>query len=120
MKFINCNDDKVKEFKKSRNLTLSWGIPVKPKIVEINDEVVALIDFSFGGVYGDDSIEIDNFEVFEKGKGIGSIIISDFIKMHANSTISLYPENEKCKKFWLKHGFKIEYEGKEVERLVYK
>ncbi|WP_336990246.1 hypothetical protein [Bacillus infantis] len=120
MKFIDCTDDQVKDLKESKNLTLSWRIPVEPKFVEMNDEIVALIDFSFGGSYGPDSIEIDNFEVFEKGEATGSKIISAFKEMYENRIISLYPENERCKKFWMEHGFVIEYEGDDVERLVYK
>ncbi|WP_306010353.1 hypothetical protein [Bacillus sp. MMSF_3328] len=120
MIFIDCTDDQVKDLKESKNLTLSWRIPVEPKFVEMNDEIVALIDFSFGGSYGPDSIEIDNFEVFEKGEATGSKIISAFKEMYENRIISLYPENERCKKFWMEHGFVIEYEGDDVERLVYK
>ncbi|MFP7442500.1 hypothetical protein SFC50_02235 [Bacillus infantis] len=120
MKFIDCTDEQVKELKESKNLTLSWRIPVEPKVVEMNGEVVALIDFSFGGVYGPDSIEIDNFEVFEKGETTGSKIISALKEMYKNKIISLYPDNERCKKFWLEHGFVIENEGAGVERLVYK
>jgi hypothetical protein len=120
MKLIHCTDDEVKVIKNLKGLILSWGIPVNPKKVEIDGEIVALIDFSFGGIYGDDSIEIDNFEVIEKGKGIGSKIIVDFLNICENRIVSLYPDNERCKKFWLEYGFEIEYEGGDVERLVYK
>ncbi|MGD6900464.1 hypothetical protein [Bacillus infantis] len=120
MKFIDCTYEQVKELKESKNLTLSWRIPVQPKFVEMNDEIVALIDFSFGGVYGSESIEIDHFEVFEKGEATGSKIISAFKEMYKNRIISLYPDNERCKKFWLEHGFVIEPEGAGVERLVYR
>ena len=120
MKFIECSHDEVKVFKNSKGLKLGWDIlSVHPRKVEIDGRIVALIDYSIGGCYGENSVEIDSFEVFEKGQGIGSEIITEFLKACGNRTVSLYPDNEECKKFWLKHGFEIEYEGADVERLVY-
>lgn len=120
MEFIECTRDEVKEFNYLKGLKLSWDfVSANPNKIEIDGEVVALIDYSIGGSYGEDSLEIDSFEVFEKGKGIGSEIIKEFLEACENRTVALYPENIRCKKFWIKHRFEIVDEGGGVERLVY-
>ena len=90
-----------------------------PYKIEIDGIGVALIDYSIGGTYGEDSLEIDSFEVFEKGKGMGSEIIKEILKDCENRTVALYPENKRCMKFWKNHGFEIVEEDGDVKRLVY-
>lgn len=119
MKFIKCTNDEASELKIEKGLKLSWEMSPKPFKVEIKGEIVALISISQGGEYGPDSIEIDCFEVFEKGEGTGSKIITEVLNTFKKQTISLYPDNKRCMNFWLKHGFKIEHEGEGVIRLVY-
>ncbi|MEK4566437.1 GNAT family N-acetyltransferase [Alkalihalobacillus sp. FSL R5-0424] len=118
MKLLSCTEKEALSLKISKQLTLSWRMSINPMKVELNGEIVALIDCSFGGIYGEDSLEIDNFEVFEKGRGIGSKIIKEILNEPGIQIISLYYCSPKSKKFWQAHGFKIVCEG-EAERLVY-
>lgn len=118
MEFIKCTHDEVSDFKKHYGLKLSWACDYPYKI-EIDGIVVALIDYSIGGPFGEDSLEIESFEVFEKGKGFGSEIIKEILKEFENRAVALYPENKRCMKFWKYHGFEIVDEGGDVEKLVF-
>lgn len=44
-------------------------------------------------MFGENSIEIFKFEVFEKGKGIGSEIITEVLKKSKDKEIYLYAED---------------------------
>lgn len=119
MKLLECTDAEINNFKIEKELKLSWEMSPNPHKIEIQGEIVALISISKGVVYGPNSIEIDNFEVFDKDRGTGSKIISEILKVTKNQTVSLYPDNKRCINFWLKHGFKMENEGEEFIRLVF-
>lgn len=56
-------------------------------------------------MYGKNTIEINNFEVFKKGKGAGSKIIKKFLKDCVGYQVYLYPYNQNSRLFWEKHGF---------------
>ncbi|WP_313893760.1 GNAT family N-acetyltransferase [Psychrobacillus sp.] len=111
MKFLECTDEKSNDLKETYNLTLAWEMVVEPCMVEIDDEIVALIDMSQGGMFGENSIEIYKFEVFEKGKGIGSKIITEVLKKSKGKEVYLYAEDRKSKSFWEKHGFEAIDDG---------
>lgn len=119
MEFLECTEDQIKAFKKSKNLTLSWVITDGAYKVEINGEIVALIDYSRGGMFGKNTIEIDNFEVFKKGQGIGSKIIAEITKDLEGNKIYLYAHSEKSKRFWEKHGFKSINDGTGTEVMCF-
>lgn len=120
MKFTICSEEEIEQYKILHNLQLGWDILSEyPQKIEIDGEVVAIIDCSIGGIFGKDSLEIDSFEVFEKGKGIGREIISALLNEELQ-LITLLPANDLCKKFWLDLGFTVELEMGGVERLVYR
>lgn len=119
MKLLKCTDEEINNFKIEKNLKLSWEMSPNPYKIELGGEIVALISISKGGEYGPNSIEIDNFEVFNKDRGTGSIIIRKILSQTKNQTVSLYPDNKRCINFWLSHGFKMENEGGGVIRLIF-
>ncbi|WP_179031561.1 GNAT family N-acetyltransferase [Paenibacillus kribbensis] len=82
--------------------------------MEIYGEIVGLIDLS-SGMYGKNSLQIDNFEVFEKGKGIGSNIIDKVLKQCQKNDIYLYVNSKKSKAFWESHKFKAINDGTGTE-----
>jgi len=69
MELVECMKDELPRL----NLELNWSMAVKIFKIEINGKIVGLIDYS-EGMYEKNSIHIDNFEVLEKGNGIGSSI----------------------------------------------
>lgn len=97
-----CTEEKIKKYKEIYNL----------KEILFNhgyDEVLidgiprALISYSEFNVFKEwkDVVSIEVFEVFEKGKGYGSIIIDAFKEYK----IHIIP-SETAINFWEKHGFK--------------
>ena len=111
MNFSCCTYEELSVFQEKYKLTLNWEISVNPMKVENNSRIVGLIDCSFGELYGEKSIEINNFEVFEKGKNIGSEIVVEFLKETKNYEIYLYPYSKKSEAFWKKHGFAVMDDG---------
>ncbi|MDC0764246.1 GNAT family N-acetyltransferase [Brevibacillus sp. AG] len=111
----NCTNDELVSFIKKYDLELNWDWAINISDcscivedvykVEDNGEIIGLIDFSFKTIFGSDSIQIENFEVFEKGKGIGSKIINALIDQLPGVHIYLYVNDERSKSFWEKHKF---------------
>lgn len=52
-------------------------------------------------------VNIDMFEVFEKGKGYGGKIIQELQNCSEVETIELNPHDNNSCKFWIKMGFKM-------------
>jgi hypothetical protein len=115
MEFIECTNDDFIKFYKEKSLTLStWDLtktgldfPSESDMalykITLYDDVVALIELSKG--MHENSILIHNFEVFEKGKGRGSMIINKLKKELKGITIYLYSSSSESYSFWKKHDF---------------
>lgn len=121
MQLIDCTEEELKIFLKDHNLTLTtWGMAEPEDIskIEMNGQIVALIEFS-KGMYGEKSIHINNFEVFNKGEGIGSKIIEELTKDLNGTEIYLYPYSKKSDAFWKKHKFRCIVDGTGTPILQY-
>ncbi|MEH7503867.1 GNAT family N-acetyltransferase [Neobacillus drentensis] len=111
MELLECTKEEF-EFYKEKFLTLTTWNPnfeIESEIIlnkiEVDGEIVALIEYS-KAMYGELNIHIDNFEVFEKGKGIGSKIIDELKKDLNGAEIYLYSYSPESDAFWKKHKFK--------------
>ncbi|MCP1161361.1 GNAT family N-acetyltransferase [Bacillus infantis] len=111
MELLECTKEEF-DYYKETFLTLSTWNPIFEfeslsilKKIEVNGEIVALLEFS-GSMYGEHSIEIDNFEVFEKGKGIGSKVVDGIKEYFTGYELYLYSSSPESDAFWKKHGFK--------------
>lgn len=105
MDFKECTDEEVLKYKQEYNLELSWQMATDVLEVAINRKIVGLIECSKGMYDEEDCIQIENFEVFEKGKGHGSEIIKKVLKELQGKVIYLYVHSEKSKAFWEKLNF---------------
>lgn len=74
------------------------------KRVLLNGKTVALlaIDYEYEELNG--CIMIENFEVFEKGIGIGTMIIEELLDVHKGRKFCLYSEPA-AERFWRSMGF---------------
>ena len=95
-----CSSEEIENFKKVYNLKLNWWTesPEENECYKIikDNEVVAMIEF---GTYLIDGYKcIDNFEVFQKRKGIGRDII-EFLTSNKEEKYCLYSEDE-ANEFW--------------------
>ncbi|RLQ93614.1 GNAT family N-acetyltransferase [Falsibacillus albus] len=123
MKFLDCNKEDFETYEKFLTLN-TWamtksffdftapedGKKIIIQKIKVESEVVALIEYS-KGTYDENSLCIDNFEVFHKGNGIGSEIL-DFIKKETRgSVIELYASTKRADSFWKKHGFEEDNDG---------
>lgn len=118
MRLIDCSEDEVKELKNQFDLTLNWHIVVCPKKIVVGEETVGLIDFS-EGMFGENSLDIDSFEVFEKRSGIGSEIIQKLLKIYPKKDFYLYPDSQESKVFWEKNNFKTIGDGTGETEIYY-
>lgn len=80
MGFEECSKEDLLKFKKKFKLTLGWDMTNNPKKMIINNEVIGIIDISPAPEHGDKALQIDSFEVFEKGQGIGSKVFVQVLK----------------------------------------
>lgn len=106
MKFIEITDMDAKRYKEKHGLTLLWAMAVNPFKIKYKNKIVGLIDISIG-MYGDKSVQIDNFEIFDKGKGIGSKVIDAIIKEFCGQDIYAYAYDEKSRQFWEMKDFVV-------------
>jgi len=107
MKILNvCTEEEILDFKENNKLQLSWRMSMPEDVfkVELDGAVVGLIEFS-ESMYDDGGAHINNFEVFEKGKGLGSLIINMFLGSWDKGPLYLYVNSEESKTFWEKHSF---------------
>ncbi|MCK6075393.1 hypothetical protein [Paenibacillus silvae] len=118
MEFVSITDQEVELYKERFNLELGWYMSVCPMKVIENDKEIALIDCS-EGMYGDDSIQIEQFEVFEKKHGWGSKIINQAIQDLSDYRIFVYVNDSNSKAFWIKKGFKPVDDGTGTEIYCY-
>ncbi|KXY73131.1 GNAT family N-acetyltransferase [Bacillus sp. FSL W7-1294] len=121
MELLDCTEEELKIYNKEFGLTLNTWRMAEPEdiyMIKIDGEIVALIEFS-KGMYGEKSIQIDNFEVFNKGKGIGSKIVKELTKDLDGLEIYLYPSSNKSEAFWKKHKFEGIDDGTETIILRY-
>lgn len=123
MQASDCTEEELKIYKEKYNLTLTtWNIAGVKDIrkVEIDGEAVALIEFS-NSTFEENSVEIHNFEVFNKGKGIGTKIIKKLIKELEGEGIklSLYSYSKESTSFWKKCNFEVYDDGTGTPILCY-
>lgn len=86
--FLECSEEEIERFKKTYNLQeikFEYGY----KKVTLNNIPVALIDidYEYNGY-----IMIDCFEVFEKGKRIGTTIIKYLLNQNQGRKFCLYSQ----------------------------
>lgn len=92
-----CTAEEVAEYKEKYNLKhIKYNDYYHT--ISINGISRALI--SIGRIEDEDAYIIDEFEVFEKGKGYGTKIINNL----KEEKLMLYPIDS-AKEFWIKNGF---------------
>ncbi|MGG4512145.1 GNAT family N-acetyltransferase [Heyndrickxia sporothermodurans] len=121
MRLLDCTKEELKIYKEKFDLKLgTWDMaePEDISMIEIDGEIVALIEFS-NGMYGENSVQIDNFEVFNKGRGIGSKIVEELTKDLDGAKVYLYPYSKKSDAFWKKCKFEVFDDGTGTPILCY-
>jgi hypothetical protein len=103
--YILIHESEVKELVNKHSLKL-WWVGAECHKVILNNKEVALIETELMQVGDKELLEILTFEVFEKDKGTGSIIVEDIKKEYDN--IHVNPHDIDSELFWEKHDF-IEY-----------
>lgn len=83
-----------------------------------NGKAVALlaIDYEYEEYNG--FIMIESFEVFQKGIGLGTIIIKELLNIHKGRKFCLYSEPA-AEKFWRSMGFVLGDDGTGTEMYYY-
>lgn len=104
--FIKCEEKEVVELTKEHDLLLSWAGDRCHKVTK-NNLAVALIEAEL--IKNNSYFEIDNFEVFEKRKGMGGEIVKDILSQGVD--VCLYANDNNSKKFWERYGFQAEDDG---------
>lgn len=74
------------------------------KVVVLNEQAVALLDIDYEYEDLNGCIMISAFEVFQKGIGLGTAIISRLLEMNKGKKFCLYSEPA-VEKFWESLGF---------------
>jgi len=118
MGFEKCSKEDLLKFKEEFKLTLGWDMTSNPNKMIINNEVIGIIDISPAPEHGDKALQIDSFEVFEKGQGIGSKVFVEVLKDITGGKFEdlyLYSQGQKSKNFWEKQGFKPVDDGTGTE-----
>ncbi|KQY90943.1 hypothetical protein ASD24_24410 [Paenibacillus sp. Root52] len=101
----HISEETLQIYKERYTLTLPWKYVGKMiHLIEMGDQDIGLIDIS-EGMYGDKSIHIDNFEVFDKSKGHGTASIQAVIEELKGNSLYLYATNTENKRFWERNGF---------------
>ena len=121
MELLDCTEEDLKIYIREWNLKLTaWGSAWPEDIckIEIDGEIVALIEYS-NGMYEEDSLHIHNFEVFNKGKGIGSKIIEEITKNLEGAKLYLYSNSKESTSFWQKCNFEFYDDGTGTPILCY-
>lgn len=72
-------------------------------VIQLDESIIGLIDYNLASSGDPNEIEIQIFEVIEKGKGYGRMIINDFIQQQGLS-IDIIPING-SEEFWKTVGF---------------
>lgn len=94
------NEEELIKYKNKYTLKLSWFGDIA-KLITKDKEPVALIE---AYINEDESIlQINNFEVLDKRKGIGTEIINNL--KNSNYEICLYVDDLESKLFWESLGF---------------
>lgn len=116
-----CPYDKLKILIIKHSLELSWEMSLNPCEIINDGELVALIDIDFDGIFGNQTLEIHNFEVIEKNNGIGKSIIKKIIDEAEDEQreIYLYANGLRSRRFWLELGFVARNDGTGTEVLMY-
>ena len=114
VKYIPCTTDVLKNLLTTHNLEsenlfyMALHTALEETIedlfvIQLNGNNIGLIDYNFSSSVDPNAIEIQNFEVLEKAKGYGTMIINDFIHQHGLSICLIpLPGSEV---FWGKAGF---------------
>lgn len=97
MNFEICTDEELNIIKKEYKLELMW-LPRMNYKITYEGKIVAL----FSGSLNENILEIENFEVLEKGNGYGRSVIEQLKTEVQHITIIPWPGSEK---FWKKCGF---------------
>lgn len=86
--------------------------------VTLSGKTVALlsIDYEYEDCNG--CIMIESFEVFQKGIGLGTIIIKELLNIHKGRKFCLYSEPA-AEKFWRSMGFVLGDDGTGTEIYYY-
>lgn len=92
-----------------------------PKKIISNGKIIGLIDVSFDEMFGKNTLEINNFEIFEKGNGNGSVFIDELIASsnEEKRDIYLYSYSKISELFWIANGFVITLDSTGTEVLKY-
>ena len=90
-------------------LTLTWECCESTFKILSNETIVGLIEITCNLPNLENTSFIFNFEVVDKGKGIGTDIIKNIIYT-SYSNFRLIPLNIQSKNFWEKLGFKSDGE----------
>lgn len=109
-----CEEKEVLSLKKKYKLTLWWAGNRCFK-VKIDSEVVALLEAELSE--DEKLLDIDNFEVFQKGNKIGSEIVEEL--KNTSFGMCLYANDEDSKRFWERHGFKPQDDGTGIPKHFY-
>ncbi|MBK1809336.1 hypothetical protein JHL18_01580 [Clostridium sp. YIM B02505] len=102
-----CIKDEVKHLKNKYNLKINHIINESSYKIIYNGKVIALIDF----IESDDIFEILHFEVFEKSKGYGKLVILELLKC---KYLFKLDSLESSIGFWKKMGFEMCNHGDEI------
>jgi hypothetical protein len=86
--------------------------------VTLNGKTVALLDIDYEYEDYNGCIMIEAFEVFQKGNGIGTIIIKQLLDIHKGRKFCLYSEPV-AEKFWKSMGFVLGDDGTGTEMYYY-
>lgn len=86
--------------------------------VILNGKTVALLalDYEYEELNG--CIMIESFEVFEKGTGIGTIVIEELLNAHKGRKFCLYSEPG-AEKFWRGMGFLLDHDEEGADIYFY-
>jgi predicted acetyltransferase len=120
LEFIECTQRELQYLIQNHKLDHKWKMainnvdplvedPLAMHVYKIVFEgnIIGLIDVHMSDMYEPEGIEIDLFEVIEKGKGYGRKSIEEFLNKQVQGySVFLLPENKGSAAFWEKLMFK--------------
>lgn len=121
LKSEKCSLNELQELERENKLELCWEMAANTYKILKGSELVALIDVVCNGMFGNGTLEIQNFEVIEKNKGLGKFIIQNLINEinGGKREIYLYANGLSSKRFWINMGFSVTDDGSGTEILKY-